>query len=67
MVTPPAGGAAWPELIEQLCSALAASHATIECTFDHLEVVVPRDGAPDALPARWLLNGTFRFRASAEG
>jgi hypothetical protein len=66
MVTPPPGGAAWPQLVEQVCSALAASNATIECTFDHLEVVLPRDGTPDAPPARWLLNGTFRLRATAE-
>jgi hypothetical protein len=66
MVTPAPGGAAGPGLVEQVCSALVASNATIECTFDNLEVVLPRDGAPDAPPARWLLNGTFRLRASAE-
>ncbi|HZS01859.1 MAG TPA: hypothetical protein VFE37_24295 [Chloroflexota bacterium] len=66
MAMPPTG-ASLPQLVEQVYSALAASHATIELSFENLEVVLPRDGAPDIPPARWLLNGTLRLRATTEG
>ncbi|HLH26907.1 MAG TPA: hypothetical protein VK066_30640 [Chloroflexota bacterium] len=66
MATPLPAGPIWPQLVEQLCSALAASNATLECAFDNLEVVVLLDGAADGPPTRWLLNGTVRLRASAE-
>jgi hypothetical protein len=65
MVTPPPSGASLPQIVEQVCSALAASHATIELTFEQLEVTLPRDGAPESPPATWLLNGTLRLRAAA--
>jgi hypothetical protein len=66
MATLPPTGTAWPQLVEQACAALAASNATIECTFEHLEVVLPGDAASDAPPPRWLLHGTICLRAAAE-
>ncbi|MBX5493194.1 MAG: hypothetical protein IRZ14_18745 [Chloroflexi bacterium] len=56
-----------PELAEALYSALLAHGATIECQFDNLEVLMPRDASPEAPQARWRIHGTVRIRASEPG
>ena len=66
MATQPPPDAAWPQTVQQLYAALAASNAGIEFTFEHLEIVLPRDDPPGAPPVRWLLNGTLRLRTSAD-
>jgi hypothetical protein len=54
----------WPHLAEGLYSFLTGRGATIEYTFDNLEVWVPRDTAPDSPAAHWKLHGTIRMRTS---
>ena len=41
-----------PELAEALYSVLMSRGATIECEFDNMEVLVPREPGPDAPQAR---------------
>lgn len=54
--------ATWPQLAEGLYSFLTGRGATIEYSFDNMEVHVPRDTAEDAPRARWHVNGTMRIR-----
>lgn len=52
----------WPQLAEGLYSFLTGRGATIEYSFDNMEVQIPRDTADDAPRARWHVNGTMRIR-----
>ncbi len=54
----------WPELAEGLYSFLTGRGATIEYGFDNIEVWVPGSTHPDALSAKWKVNGTLRIRTS---
>ncbi len=54
--------ATWPQLAEGLYSFLTGRGATIEYSFDNMEVQVPRDTAEDSPRARWHVNGTMRIR-----
>ena len=65
MATQPPPGASWAQMVEQVCSALAASGTAVELSFENMEVLLPRDGSPDAPPFRVSVNGTLRLRVSA--
>lgn len=54
--------ATWPQLAEGLYSFLTGRGATIEYSFDNMEVQVPRDTSEDAPRARWHVNGSMRIR-----
>ena len=54
--------ATWPELAEGLYSFLTGRGATIEYSFDNMEVQVPRDTTEGSPRARWHVNGTMRIR-----
>ena len=58
--------ATWPEVAEGLYSFLTGRGATIEYSFENMEIRVPRDTAEDSPRARWNLNGTLRIRTSEE-
>lgn len=58
--------ATWPQLAEGLYSFLTGRGATIEYSFDNMEIMVPRDTSEDAPRARWNVNGTLRIRTSEE-
>ncbi|HEY7060579.1 MAG TPA: hypothetical protein VII06_03810 [Chloroflexota bacterium] len=66
MAMQPPPGAAQLQVVEQVLSALAASETAIELTFDNLEVMLPRDGGPDAPSPRVRLNGTLRLQAAGQ-
>ena len=54
----------WPELAEGLYSFLTGRGATIEYSFDNLQVWVPSSTSHEASSAQWKLNGTLRIRTS---
>jgi hypothetical protein len=54
--------ATWPQLAEGLYSFLTGRGATIEYSFENMEIHVPRDTAEDAPRARWQVHGTMRIR-----
>jgi hypothetical protein len=54
----------WPELAEGLYSFLTGRGATIEYTFDNMQVWVPSSTAHEAISAQWKVNGTMRIRTS---
>ena len=54
----------WPELAEGLYSFLTGRGATIEYTFDNMQVWVPSSTSHDAVSAQWKVNGTMRIRTS---
>ena len=54
----------WPELAEGLYSFLTGRGATIEYTFDNMQVWVPSSTSHDAPSAQWRVNGTMRIRTS---
>ena len=56
------GVTTWPHLAEGLYSFLTGRGAVIEYTFENMEVLVPRDTAPNSPSARWKMNGTIRIR-----
>lgn len=57
----------WPHLAEGLYSFLTGRGASIEYTFDNMEVWVPRDTAPDSPAAHWKMHGTIRVRTYEPG
>ena len=57
----------WPHLAEGLYSFLTGRGATIEYTFDNMEVWVPRDTAPDSPSAHWKVHGSLRVRTFESG
>ena len=58
--------ATWPQLAEGLYGFLTGRGATIEYSFDNMEVHVPRDTAENSPRARWNVNGTLRIRTTDE-
>lgn len=54
----------WPELAEGLYGFLTGRGATIEYTFENMEINVPSSTAPDAPSAKWRLNGALRIRTT---
>jgi hypothetical protein len=54
----------WPELAEGLYAFLTGRGATIEYTFDNMQIGVPSSTAHDATSALWKVNGTVRIRTS---
>jgi hypothetical protein len=54
----------WPELAESLYSFLTGRGATIEYSFDNVEVWVPSSTHAESPSARWKVNGTVRIRTS---
>jgi hypothetical protein len=54
----------WPELAEGLYGFLTGRGATIEYTFDKMEVWVPSSTHAEAPSARWKINGTLRIRTA---
>ena len=66
MATQPPPGPAWPQVVQQVLTVIAASNAAVDCSFENLEVVLPQDGTTGAPPTRVLLNGTVRLRVTAE-
>lgn len=54
--------ATWPQLAEGLYSFLTGRGATIEYSFDNMEIQVPRDTSEDSPRARWHVNGSMRIR-----
>lgn len=54
----------WPELAEGLYGFLTGRGATIEYSFDNVEVWVPSSTHAEAPSARWKVNGSLRIRTS---
>jgi hypothetical protein len=54
----------WPELAEGLFSFLTGRGATIEYSFDNLQVSVPSSTHAEASSALWKLNGTLKIRTT---
>lgn len=52
----------WPELAEGLYSFLTGRGATIEYSFDNMEIQVPKDTSENSPRARWHVNGAMRIR-----
>lgn len=52
----------WPELAEGLYGFLTGRGATIEYSFDNMEIEVPSSTRADAPSAKWRLNGALRVR-----
>jgi hypothetical protein len=55
----PSGSA---QLAAALYGLLIERGAAVECTFEDLEVQIPRDGPVDAPPVRVRIDGTLRLR-----
>ena len=53
-----------PELVEALYTVLMQRGATIECEFDNMEVLVPREPGLNAPQAHWRIHGKLRVRTS---
>ncbi len=56
--------ATWPDLAESLYAFLTGRGATIEYSFEHMDIYVPHSTAGDSSQAKWTLNGTLRVRTS---
>lgn len=54
----------WPELAEGLYGFLTGRGATIEYTFENMEIWVPSSTHSDSPAAKWKMNGTLRIRTS---
>lgn len=54
----------WPELAEGLYGFLTGRGATIEYTFDNMEIWVPSSIHSESPAAKWKMNGTLRIRTS---
>jgi hypothetical protein len=54
----------WPELAEGLYSFLTGRGATIEYSFDNMEIFVPSSTHSESPSARWKLNGALRIRTT---
>jgi hypothetical protein len=54
----------WPELAEGLYAFLTGRGATIEYTFDNLQISVPSSTHPESPSALWKLSGGIRIRTS---
>jgi hypothetical protein len=54
----------WPELAEGLFSFLTGRGATIEYSFDNLQISVPSSTHAEASSALWKLNGTLKIRTT---
>jgi hypothetical protein len=52
----------WPELAGGLYDKLTGRGAEITYEFDNLEVLVPSSASPDAVHAKWKVNGTMKIR-----
>ena len=52
----------WPELAGGLYDKLTGRGAEITYEFDNLEVLVPSGASPDAVHAKWKVNGTMKIR-----
>ena len=52
----------WVQLAESLYEFLNRRTTTIEYTFDHMEVLVPKTTGEAAPQAKWELNGILRLR-----
>ena len=52
----------WPQLAEGLYGFLTGRGATIEYSFDNMDIMIPRDTQDSSPRARWNLNGTLRIR-----
>lgn len=51
----------WPELAIGLYDKLTGRGAEITYQFENLEVFVPASTAPDALQAKWKVNGVVKI------
>jgi hypothetical protein len=56
------GPAGWAQLAAAMYGLLIERGAAVECTFEGLEVQIPRDGTGDAPPVRVRVDGTLRIR-----
>lgn len=54
----------WPELAEGLYGFLTGRGATIEYTFENMEIWVPSSTHVESPAAKWKMNGTMRIRTS---
>ncbi|GAC1310655.1 MAG: hypothetical protein NVS2B3_17490 [Vulcanimicrobiaceae bacterium] len=54
----------WPELAEGLYGFLTGRGATIEYTFENMEIWVPSSTHAESPAAKWKMNGTLRIRTS---
>ena len=54
----------WPQLAEGLYGFLTGRGATVEYSFDKMEIWVPGDTSHDSPQARWQVNGTLRIRTT---
>ncbi len=57
----------WPELAEGLYGFLTGRGATIEYSFDNMEIWVPSTAHAESPAAKWKMNGTLRIRTSEAG
>jgi len=51
----------WPDLAIGLYDKLTGRNAEITYEFQNLQVQVPSSAAPDAVHARWQVDGTLRI------
>jgi hypothetical protein len=54
----------WPELAEGLYGFLTGRGATIEYTFENMEIGVPSAASDQATHAPWKINGALKIRTS---
>jgi hypothetical protein len=54
----------WTELAEGLYGFLTGRGATIEYSFDNLQIGVPSSSHDTATQAKWNLNGAIKIRTS---
>lgn len=54
----------WPELAEGLYGFLTGRGATIEYSFDNMEIGVPSSTRESATQAKWKLNGSIKIRTT---
>lgn len=54
----------WPQLAEGLYGFLTGRGATIEYSFENMEIGVPSSTRNDSPQAQWKLNGTIKIRTS---
>lgn len=64
MITDKSEHTTWPQLAEDLFAFLTGRGATIEYSFENMDVYVPDSTHPQAPQAKWRLNGTLRIRTS---
>jgi len=54
----------WPELAEGLYGFLTGRGATIEYSFDNMEIGVPSAARAEAPQAMWKINGSLKIRTT---